>query len=100
MQTAKSVRRQQRELAKQAASHAATAAAFCEAVGLAPGAAAALPPAALAAASAARGSRVLAARAMRELHKAQLQVEVATAEQVWRPSPLHHTFIFGYLSMI
>lgn len=82
VQTAKSVRRQQRELSKQAAGNAATASTYCQTVGLPPEAVAQLPPEVAAAAAAAHGSRISALRAWRDLHKSQLLVEVATGEQV------------------
>lgn len=81
-QVVKSMRRQQRELSKQADTAAATSASFSAAAGLGREAIAELSPEAVGAASAAHNSRIAAARAMREVHKAELAVEVATAEQV------------------
>jgi len=88
-ETAKSVRRQQRELSKQAAGNAATASTYCQTVGLPPEAVAQLPPEVAAAAAAAHGSRISALRAWRDLHKSQLLVEVATGEQAAAQEEAH-----------
>lgn len=76
------MRCQKRELSKKAVTAAATSAAFSASAGLGREAIAKLSPEAVGAASVAHGSRIMAARAMREVHRAELAAEVAAAEQV------------------